>query len=145
MLSIKKTPQTRRGDDGNCFEACIATLTGADLDSVPSYRGGPRDFNAYLAELDSWLQQTYAVHVVALVRTTCPEDDRVPDYVGSTTYWIASLRTSDGPYRHAVVMCGGELFWDPEGAEDLAGWPDLLHRIDSVALLVPSTSENACR
>jgi hypothetical protein len=37
-------------------------------------------------------------------------------------------------------MRGSELYWDPEGAVDLASWPDLLHRVLTVTLLVPAAS-----
>jgi hypothetical protein len=33
-------------------------------------------------------------------------------------------------------MRGPQLFWDPEGAADLAGWPNLARRVETVTLLV---------
>ena len=48
-----------------------------------------------------------------------PPDERVPDYIGSDTFSIAGVETSDADYHHAVVMRGSKLYWDPEGAVTL--------------------------
>ena len=138
-LQVRKVAQTEVGGRGNCFEACVATLTGRTVEAVPVYTESNVDQRPYLARLDRWLAGL-GLRVVTLNRGDCPPDDRVPDYIGSDTFWIAGLEISDAGYHHAVVMRGPELYWDPEGAADLASWPDLLHRVRTVTLLVTAAS-----
>ncbi len=138
-LQVRKVAQTKVGSRGNCFEACVATLTGQPIEAVPVFAESNDDQRPYLARLDQWLVGL-GLRVVTLNRGDCPPDDRVPDYIGADTFWIAGLETSDADYHHAVVMRGSELYWDPEGAVDLASWPDLLHRVRAVTLLVTAAS-----
>ena len=37
-------------------------------------------------------------------------------------------------------MRGSDLYWDPEGAVDLASWPNLVNRVRTVTLLVTAAS-----
>jgi hypothetical protein len=56
--SMRPVWQTRRSDvDGNCFEACVASLLELDdVEAVPRYRDSNESMNRYLAEdLDPWL------------------------------------------------------------------------------------------
>ncbi len=77
---------------------------------MPVYTESNVDQRPYLARLDQWLAGL-GLRVVTLNRGDCPPDDRVPDYIGSDTFWIASLETSDADHYHAVVMRGSELYW----------------------------------
>ncbi len=85
-IRVRKVAQTLGGERGNCFEACVATLTGPPLEDIPVYTEPNVDQRPYLARLDLWLAGT-GLGVVSLNRTSCPETDKIPDdYVGDDTY-----------------------------------------------------------
>ena len=90
---VQKVAQTQLGGRGNCFEACVATLTGQPVAAVPVYTESNADLRPYLARLDQWLAGL-GLRVVALNRADCPPDDRVPDYIGPGTFWILDWKSA---------------------------------------------------
>lgn len=132
---MRHVPQTRFGADGNCFEACIASLIDCDLEEVPRYTESNEDMCGYLARLDQWLAPR-GLSIVVLNRKESPPGDRLPDFVAADAYYIASIQDAAADFVHAVVLRGsGELQWNPDGSEPLRS--DWQAHIDSVAFLTP--------
>jgi hypothetical protein len=141
--SMKPVFQTRfTEDDGNCFEACLASILELDLDDIPEYTEGNKRMQPYFARLDRELLQGHGLRAVAINvghKTDGDQPDRLPDYVGEDVYRIASIADTEGAgFVHAVVMRGRELAHDPN-REDLrkTGTADFADRIACALLLVP--------
>lgn len=102
------TYQTRRGyPNGNCWEACVATVTGIPLEEVPD--GRPSAGRADWTEVHRWL----AGRGWSLTWWTLYPDEtrlpRQPCILGGT---------SRAGYGHAVVAVNGEVVHNPNTRED---------------------------
>jgi hypothetical protein len=134
-LLEKAQKQTQMGSPfGNCLEACIATLVGAPLDSVPDPRTRTRnpDMAARLIPLRrpmmaAWLANRYQLTMVS------DEGDAPPGVLLRTQdtplYWIASGPSNRG-LGHAVIYENNQLFFDPhpsdDGIEEVVAWTVLV-------------------
>lgn len=110
---MKFIAQTRSGsDDGNCFEACIASvLEMEDVEEVLRYNESNQDMRPYLRRLDAWLAERGKI----IVAMNGPEVDFAPDDL----IWIGSFETSgpDAGHTHAIVVQGSTPLWDPQTQE----------------------------
>lgn len=95
--------QTKFGDpDGNCLEACYATITGIPLDDFPHFLS-----NAWLFHYRNWLRE-HGWHLFWAKSGTC---DVPPGYA------IASGPANRG-LDHSVVFLDGHLWHDPHPSGD---------------------------
>ena len=113
-MELTRIQQTAFGDpDGNCLEACFASLTGIPLDEIPHFLN-ERWFGSYCRwfiergwELDYWTGGIEAA----------------PD-----GYAIASGPANRG-LDHSVIYHGTEFFHDPhpsgDGLESISEWMTL--------------------
>lgn len=90
--------QTKFGDpDGNCFEACIATITGIALDEIPHYLD-----DDWFGSYSAWLREHGWLAAWWEAGTGCEPPGLA----------IANGVASRG-LRHSVVVRDGALAHDP--------------------------------
>lgn len=104
---MKPVDQTTFGcPGGNCFSACIASLLGEPIESVPYFMGEPDEPGHIWAErLDDWLRPRglYALHFLV--------DESRPDLVWPTGFYIRVGQSPRG--AHATVGRGPCTTHDP--------------------------------
>lgn len=92
---------------GNCWAACIASILGVPLETVPNFCGG--------ASKEHWWSETQ--HWLSCCGLTMLEMDvsrRPQDF--STLfdcYWIANGKSPRFDCLHSVVYCGDKMVHDP--------------------------------
>src|SRR4051794_21614971 len=118
---MKRVYQSMSGAQGNCFEACIASILELDLDAVPAYTEPINEpMQTYLHRLDEHLLAKRGLRAVAVNvdhKSDGDKPDRLPDYMSDDVLWIAQVQPRPGEnadFNHAVVMRGSELAHDPE-------------------------------
>lgn len=114
-LRPTRVDQTQVGEEGNCFAACLASVTGTEVERWPDYRA--------LAEAGSdWWQETLEIlremgwEAMMWQTTHLPDERRASIYPqGFAIVGGNSPRESreDGGFGHAVVWKDGELWHDP--------------------------------
>ena len=112
--------------DGQCFRACLASLLGVEIESIPPTppMGEEADPTPYWNDLRKWLRKTHGYDLV-WVRKMFP----VP-----FAPIIAGCKSPRGnPDGHAIIMRGDTLIHDPYPGE----WP--VEGIEERYLLVPTT------
>lgn len=92
---MKRVEQTRTGADGNCLNACIASILELPLDDVPEFG------DDWLTELNDFLRSR------GLSYKRIPIDGVKPSGYGT----IEGVSPRGG--LHACVALDGELVWDP--------------------------------
>lgn len=101
--------QTVRGVLGNCFAACVASITELPLESMPNhFKNGDGDVEARW--LDEWNEflKPYGLGMIWA------------DAMFSRTpagYAIAEMEVQDHHCNHAVVCLDGEIVHDPLGQD----------------------------
>lgn len=108
---MRRVDQTEFGvGKGNCFAACVATILGLDIESVPNFCGEHEDDKWYM-EFVNWL----AVRGLAPLTQQFPGDpDSFMAWVmkcAPKVPWIAGGPTDRG--LHCCVYVGDKLFHDP--------------------------------
>lgn len=99
---MKRVVQTRTGADGNCLNACIASILELPLKSVPEFG-------------DDWMED-----LNKFLATKGLSYRRVPMYKKPSGYsTIEGVSPRGG--LHACVALDGELAWDPHPIEDSTG------------------------
>lgn len=117
---MRRVAQTKFGEhDGNCFEACLATILDLDLGDVPNFDGlqGPEDWGRMvLWLLDSSLA---AIHLGAGIAERWTPQPHL-------RYAIGHCESSNPAFDHAVVVDLGSavtltkrpnkwrIAWDPD-------------------------------
>lgn len=107
MIPIK---QTKFGEEGNCFAACIASLLECDIDSVP-FLGKDEDWNEYSERLNDFLKESHQI----LFSWDEYDPEIITDFTITglkNTYYILSGKAARG-YEHAVIYKNGILAHDP--------------------------------
>lgn len=109
---MKSVTQTKFYPEGNCQDACLASILEVPLESLPNYHGA--DWNEVY---DAWL----AKRGLRLTRVPIDEDEPAPQ-----GYHIGTVKSPRGDWNHAVVVLDGKVIWDPyPGAEP--GDPEILY------------------
>lgn len=99
---MKRVVQTRTGSDGNCLNACIASILELPLSKVPEFG-------------DDWIED-----LNEFLTTKGLSYRRVPMYQKPSGYsTIEGVSPRGG--LHACVAKDGELVWDPHPIEDGTG------------------------
>lgn len=102
---MKRVVQTRTGDDGNCFAACLASIFGWSIKDVPDWN----DEEDFIDQVNDYL------HGKGMRYKRIPIDSAKPN--GYST--IEGISPRGG--LHACVAEDGELTWDPHPIEDGTG------------------------
>lgn len=99
--------QTIRGKLGNCFAACVASITGLPIGSLPNhFRNVNGDVDArWLDEWNDFLKP-FGLGMIWADATF----SRTP-----SGYAIAAMAVDGHDYDHAVVCLDGEIIHDPLG------------------------------
>lgn len=102
--------QTKFGNEGNCWQTCIASIIRADkLDDVPDF------VNIYPNVWFGGTEQWLAAHNIAIEFWPYPEDNME---ITDNTIGIIGCGMSDRGYYHAVVVDEHlELIHDPHPAD----------------------------
>lgn len=105
---MKKVFQTIKNfEQGNCTQACIASLLEVELDDIPNFMiGGP---NNYHDNMNRWMDQCG----LCLISFTIDDIRTLDD-----SYCIAKVLSPrstdpDDPKYHSVVWYRGEIVHDP--------------------------------
>ena len=99
---MKRVNQTKFGrPDGNCFEACLASILELPLEAVPRYTG-----DDWLERINQWLRWHYSLQLI-IAQPDILDAGMAPD-----TYVIANGQNHQG-VRHSVVHRGTTLVHDP--------------------------------
>lgn len=119
---MKHVYQTKFGEGGNCFAACLASLFEVPIDSIPDFwesetsDGWWRSVRAWLAD------RGYGVMCV-----TCNDSGWLESFTG----WMIVSGKSDRGLNHATLWRGGVMRHDPHPSR--AG----LVKLETVDLLYP--------
>ena len=118
---MKLVDQTLFGaGNGNCWGACVATITGIPLDVIPNF-SVTHDNTSWYRAFAIWLRP-YGFAPVSFLcadeRATRNHLDWAAD-IAPTTPWIAAGDTDRG--KHAVVYMGHKLLHDPNPLYGRAG------------------------
>jgi len=99
-------PHTSKEERGNCYAACIASILGLPLETVPNFCAGGE---AWFSETNKWLHENCGV-----VISTWREDPfgAYPKEYGEAVY-IASGKSPRGDWNHSVVWSRGSVLHDP--------------------------------
>lgn len=111
---MKSQYQTRFGEEGNCFAACIASLLECDINEVPFWKTKTDSWDEYQSILNSYLQQNHCILMYCDDYHT-EYDQYIEELKGS--FYILSGDSSRG-FEHAVIYRDGELVHDPHPEGD---------------------------
>ena len=100
-----KVEQTIRGELGNCFGACVASIFELPVGDMPDYLQGIPDNPNWLNVWREWL----AKRNLGIVYTRFCCADCVPP----AGYSILTIGWKDSSIAHAVVCFNGEIVHDP--------------------------------
>ena len=116
--------QTRFGEgNGNCFNACLASIMELPIDHFPPYwKWG----NEWLAEYNSFLRKHHGLQLLVLL----PNVDLWQDGGGFLQSYHVISGTSSRGIAHSVVGLNGEMVHDPHpdrtGLEKANYWEFLI-------------------
>lgn len=141
--TIMQDPE--RGILGNCYQACLASVLGIPLDTVPHFVAlhGPEQLGAgpiWWAEARRWIRREHD-RDLAMFDITPEHPTPCSMYAGEPADWqafgIGSVPSPRGPFEHAVVVnLDGDVVHDPHPSRASMGGTitvvDLLFRIDDV-------------
>jgi hypothetical protein len=105
---MKKLNQTKYGEEGNCFAACIASLFEVEIADIP-FLADYKNWDEYLSVLNSILRNKFEV-ILLHGEFKDWEDYLKENYIDS--YYIVSGDSNKG-LEHAVIYKNGELFHNP--------------------------------
>lgn len=113
---MKPIAQTTSGPEGNCFQACVASILELPLEQVPNFcQVYPGDWLKYLRR---WLFQYDLCPVCVVVSPECQADAALPLAFLPQTHYILSGKSPRGKHLHAIVAYGEDLAHDPHESGD---------------------------
>ncbi len=119
--TMRRVDQTLFGVGvGNCWPACLATITGIPLENIPNFCQLYAEDRWYLKAVE-WLRPLG----LAPWSTLIDEGKDVPSWISNQFAeipWIATGRTPRG--NHSCVYIGGHLYHDPNPCR--AGLDDII-------------------
>lgn len=109
---MRFTLQTKFGQNGNCVQACVATLFGLEISDIPEFE---QDDNEWCFKFSDWLRDRLGKFLM-----TVELNDESHIKLLSDSYCLSSIN-SPHPLvdRHAVITKGDRIIFDPmEGEVD---------------------------
>lgn len=103
---MNRVTQTRIGKNGNCFNACIASILEVPLETVPEFSG---EGEHWLVQLAGYLDR-FGLYYVQVPKTD--PIVKVMFAYGNTFSTIEGVSPNNIP--HACVALNGKLVWDPD-------------------------------
>jgi hypothetical protein len=102
--------QTKFGDEGNCFAACVASLLEVDLRSIPQL-GSTEGWDDYTDRLNPFL---VSEHHCFLQHLLYKDFSQWYDENFKGSYCIVSGQSNENPsLEHAVMWRDGKIVHDP--------------------------------
>ncbi len=130
---MKLVDQTLFGDKtGNCFPACIATITGIPLEEIPNFCVEHPGDNVWFREFAKWCGSRGWAPIAFNFTDGGRGHLDYAQEIAPLALWIAGGKTDRG--KHAVVYIGDKLFHDPNPRHGRAG----IESIEDGIYLVPS-------
>lgn len=97
--------QTKHGKEGNCLQACLASIYNIPIDSIPMFQDMP---GVWLEELNAWSSSKLGVTFIS-VRVAKGD---IKFLYGATL--ICSILSSNPEVeRHAIITYNGGGIFDP--------------------------------
>lgn len=119
MIPVEQTimggDSTMPGVHGNCLQACVASIFELPLDEVPHFVGEDDWWNAWR----TWIEGRGFMLGNAFHTFEDHEQTKLNGHPSDGIYWIATVKSprlvkeNGEPGLHSIVMCGGEVAWDP--------------------------------
>lgn len=109
---MKPIKQTKVGEDGNCFQAVIASMLELGLDDVPDFCNLYSTFDKWFGKCNNWLSK-FGLGIVALTVETKNDYEIIGDNQNYKGCLIADLKQQHMPYDHVVIIKNGKLVHDP--------------------------------
>lgn len=118
--------------DGNCFEACIASIFELDLDDVPKFDG-----DNWFGKFEKWLKR-HDLYPICIKVSDCDENF-IPQ-----GYYLIGGKSPRGDFNHAIVGYNGKAVHDPlpNGGCELGETIDYILFIARLKLLSPILRDN---
>jgi hypothetical protein len=96
--------QTKQGAEGNCLNACISSILGCPIESIPECS----DKVLWQKEINEWLSKEHSLYLISIPE--CIHEENIP----YNSYYIRTGWTSRSrEYTHACIYRNGELAFDP--------------------------------
>lgn len=106
---MNEIKQTKFGKEGNCLEACIASLLEIDINSIPCYK--EKNWNVLLNE---WLIKNHNCYLLPLDAKECLISFRK---IMKNTIYIASGNSPRNMF-HAVLYKNNKMIFDPHPSNE---------------------------
>ena len=104
---MKPVMQTKYGEDGNCFAACVASILEVSIDEVPWLKE-PENWKDYSLRLNNYLKEKHYLKLFHFGFDALT--NHYPDTM-TDGYYIVSGKI-EGGLEHSVVYKNGELIHD---------------------------------
>ena len=99
--------QTRFGEEGNCFAACVASILEVSIDEVP-WLEDPENWQDYSFRLNNYLKEKHDQKLFAFEFDALT--NHYPDALTDGFYIVSGK--IEGGLEHSVVYKNGELVHD---------------------------------
>lgn len=100
-VQMKPVMQTKTAEgEGNCFNACVASLLEIEIDTIPEWEEKP----GWSLEFEKWLSARFRMYPIWINR---------PFSLRPFGYYILSGKSPRGEDHHSIVMFNGEFSHDP--------------------------------
>jgi len=103
---MKPVKQTRTGSNGNCFQACVASVLELPLEAVPDFCNGADWF----LEFSKWILQ-FNLSVIRIETGNFLQLQQGGFLKGA--YMLAGGKSAVRDVLHEVVYCGDKMVHDP--------------------------------
>ena len=134
MSKFKGVRQTRTGDTGNCFQACVATVLDLPLEVVPDFCN-IKDIDNWWGNFQDWLEKyqlgALNLHVKQMneLRMSAPPYKQMVILSGITSRHSKRLHSVVAEYNEDTREF--EMVWDPhESEEGLVEATEILFFVD---------------
>ena len=102
---MKKVYQTTFGAEGNCENACLASIFELNIDDIPKF--SLKSDEAWNRDLDKWLRSRDLYRIIIK-----------NNYLWVPSGYSIGVVSSCAQYSHAVVCKDGKIVWDPSFDQD---------------------------
>ena len=110
--------QTKFGKEGNCFQACLASIMEVPLEAIPEAVCHEPD--VWLQPFKDWLNERNLC-VIEFDTTVCKWHPM--------GYGIGTVKSPRGDFYHAVVTYADEIVHDPHPDSDAKSLPLLFQMV----------------
>jgi hypothetical protein len=104
---MKPVMQTKFGEDGNCFAACVASILEVSIDEVPWLKE-PENWEDYSLRLNNYLKEKHNLKLFAFEYDLVT--NHYPDILTDGFYIVSGK--IEGGLEHSVIYKNGELVHD---------------------------------